>query len=134
MRHPEAMPTEAVQPVLPAYRGDIDGLRAIAVLLVVVHHAFPQVLGAGFIGVDVFFVISGFLISSIIFRERDNGRWSLARFYERRGWVATGTGPTGDRRYELRRSPPGAWRAHPAWPRLPRNCIEDRVRDAPICR
>ncbi|MDB5858955.1 MAG: hypothetical protein JWQ76_2644 [Ramlibacter sp.] len=69
---------------MPAYRPDIDGLRALAVLLVVIYHGFPHALGAGFVGVDVFFVISGFLISSIIFRELDGGRLSIANFYARR--------------------------------------------------
>lgn len=67
-----------------AYRSDIDGLRAIAILTVVAFHAFPEVFPGGFIGVDVFFVISGFLITSILHQEIQAGRWSLASFYARR--------------------------------------------------
>ena len=66
------------------YRPDIDGLRAIAVLSVVIFHAFPEYLGGGFIGVDVFFVISGFLITSLILREQREERFSLKNFYAKR--------------------------------------------------
>lgn len=66
------------------YRPDVDGLRAIAVMLVLNFHAFPGALPGGFIGVDVFFVISGFLITGIIARELDLGRFSLIDFYVRR--------------------------------------------------
>jgi peptidoglycan/LPS O-acetylase OafA/YrhL len=68
----------------PKYRPDIDGLRAIAVLSVVVFHAFPSLMKGGFVGVDVFFVISGFLISSIIFGNLDRGSFSFLDFYSRR--------------------------------------------------
>ena len=68
----------------PGYRADIDGLRAVAVLAVVGFHAFPQWVGGGFVGVDVFFVISGFLISGIIFAGLDGGSFSYAGFYARR--------------------------------------------------
>lgn len=67
-----------------AYRSDIDGLRAIAVLTVVAFHAFPEVFPGGFIGVDVFFVISGYLITSILQQEMQVGRFNLASFYARR--------------------------------------------------
>ncbi len=66
------------------YRAEIDGLRAVAVLSVVGFHAFPTFLPGGFIGVDIFFVISGYLISNIIFREVDQGSFSYADFYSRR--------------------------------------------------
>lgn len=68
----------------PKYRPDIDGLRAIAVLSVVAFHAFPNHVKGGFIGVDVFFVISGYLISTIIFENLDKGTFSFAEFYTRR--------------------------------------------------
>ena len=71
-------------PSKPLYRPDIDGLRAIAVAFVVLTHAGVPGLGGGFVGVDVFFVISGFLITTILLREAQEGTYSLSRFYERR--------------------------------------------------
>jgi peptidoglycan/LPS O-acetylase OafA/YrhL len=67
-----------------AYRPDIDGLRAIAVLLVLFNHVGIERFTGGFIGVDVFFVISGYLISGIILKDIAADRFSIARFYERR--------------------------------------------------
>ena len=66
------------------HRADIDGLRAVAILPVVMFHAFPSLVGGGFIGVDVFFVISGYLISSIVFVELAQRRFSYRVFYARR--------------------------------------------------
>lgn len=66
------------------YRPDIDGLRAVAVLAVVGFHAAPGRIPAGFIGVDIFFVISGFLISTIIMKGLDTGTFTYADFYSRR--------------------------------------------------
>ena len=66
------------------YRREIDGLRAVAVLPVILFHAGFSVFSGGFVGVDVFFVISGFLITSILTRELEQGNFSIARFYERR--------------------------------------------------
>ncbi|WP_225161035.1 acyltransferase family protein [Bradyrhizobium sp. BRP56] len=66
------------------YRPDIDGLRAVAVSLVVLGHAFPQYVPGGFVGVDIFFVISGYLITGIIYGDIQNGSFSLATFYARR--------------------------------------------------
>ena len=68
----------------PKYRADIDGLRAIAVLSVVSFHALPEWIKGGFIGVDVFFVISGFLISTIIFENLQSDSFSFSLFYSRR--------------------------------------------------
>jgi peptidoglycan/LPS O-acetylase OafA/YrhL len=68
----------------PQYRADIDGLRAIAVVLVMGFHAFPGRVPGGFIGVDVFFVISGFLITGLILRDLEQGSFSVRRFYARR--------------------------------------------------
>ncbi len=67
-----------------SYRPDIDGLRAIAVLSVVFYHAGFNIFSGGYVGVDVFFVISGYLITTIIAREIEAGEFSLVRFYERR--------------------------------------------------
>jgi peptidoglycan/LPS O-acetylase OafA/YrhL len=68
-----------------AFRGDVQGLRGLAVVLVLLYHAGVPFLPGGFVGVDVFFVISGFLITGLIVREIDRtGRLSLARFYARR--------------------------------------------------
>ena len=66
------------------YRPEIDGLRAIAVAAVILFHAGFALFSGGFVGVDVFFVISGFLITSIIVEELKTGRFSVLRFYERR--------------------------------------------------
>ena len=66
------------------YRPDIDGLRAVAIAAVVAFHAFPAAVRGGFTGVDVFFVISGYLISRIIWRRLDDGSFRLAWFYGRR--------------------------------------------------
>jgi len=66
------------------YRPDIDGLRAFAVLGVVIHYAFPTLLPGGFVGVDIFFVISGYLITHILLQEGQDTDVDLARFYLRR--------------------------------------------------
>lgn len=66
------------------YRADIDGLRAIAVLLVIAYHAFPAAIKGGFIGVDIFFVISGYLITEIIFGQIQGASFSLSAFYAKR--------------------------------------------------
>jgi peptidoglycan/LPS O-acetylase OafA/YrhL len=66
------------------YRPDIDGLRAIAVLAVIGFHAFPTWIRGGFVGVDVFFVISGYLISTILFTGMERGSFRYSQFYVRR--------------------------------------------------
>lgn len=68
----------------PKYRPDIDGLRAIAVIAVVAFHAFPEWVKGGFIGVDIFFVISGYLITTIILENLEKGTFSFKEFYARR--------------------------------------------------
>ena len=66
------------------YRSDIDGLRAVAVIPVVLYHAGVQSFAGGFVGVDIFFVISGYLITALVASEVRDGQFSLIRFYERR--------------------------------------------------
>ncbi len=66
------------------YRPDIDGLRALSIVAVVIYHAFPTLLPGGFVGVDIFFVISGYLITGIILQGLQAQRFSLIGFYRRR--------------------------------------------------
>ena len=66
------------------YRAEIDGLRALAVLPVIFFHAGFSLFKGGFVGVDIFFVISGYLITSLILKERQEQHFSLRIFYERR--------------------------------------------------
>lgn len=66
------------------YRREIDGLRSIAVLAVIIFHAGFSVFSGGYVGVDVFFVISGYLITNVVISELATGEFSLLRFYERR--------------------------------------------------
>jgi peptidoglycan/LPS O-acetylase OafA/YrhL len=73
-----------VSPPGSRYRPDVDGLRAVAVISVVAYHAFPTLLRGGFVGVDVFFVISGYLITGLILEDLARGRFSYRRFYARR--------------------------------------------------
>ncbi|MAV91504.1 MAG: hypothetical protein CL676_08780 [Bdellovibrionaceae bacterium] len=68
----------------PKYRPDIDGLRGLAVLMVMGFHFFPKTFSGGFFGVDVFFVISGYLISLILFHEMDQGNFKFLGFFSRR--------------------------------------------------
>lgn len=71
-------------PVAPTYRPEIDGLRAVAVMMVLFHHAgFPWASG-GFVGVDIFFVLSGHVIATLALEALAQGRFSIAQFYERR--------------------------------------------------
>src|ERR1700750_1862400 len=68
----------------PGYRADVDGLRAVAVLSVLFYHLGIHTFRNGYIGVDIFFVISGYLITSLIARDLADGKFSIVRFYERR--------------------------------------------------
>lgn len=66
------------------YRPEIDGLRAVAVVPVVYFHAGFEAFSGGFIGVDIFFVVSGYLITSILISDSETGNFSILNFYERR--------------------------------------------------
>jgi len=77
-------PAVELRSARPPYRPDIDGLRAVAVVLVIVYHARPALLPGGFVGVDVFFVISGYLITQLILRGLQQESFTLAGFYRRR--------------------------------------------------
>ncbi len=79
--HPSAAPSS---PAAEAHRADIDGLRAIAIALVVAFHAFPTVLRGGFVGVDIFLVMTGYLVTSSLSRELDRDGSGILRFYLRR--------------------------------------------------
>ncbi|MGJ4947779.1 acyltransferase family protein [Bradyrhizobium sp. HKCCYLS20291] len=81
--HPNSSLAEAHATPL-SYREDIDGLRAVAVLPVLAFHAFPTAVPGGFYGVDIFFVISGYLITGIIHKQMLSGTFSIADFYARR--------------------------------------------------
>lgn len=75
---------DGIATVYHSYRADIDGLRAMAVVPVILFHAGFPAFGGGFVGVDVFFVISGYLITTILLNEMRSGTFSFANFYERR--------------------------------------------------
>ena len=66
------------------YRSDIDGLRAVAVLAVLLFHSGISQFSGGYVGVDIFFVISGFLITSLIYKDAKSGTFSYRIFYKRR--------------------------------------------------
>lgn len=67
-----------------AFRADIQALRGLAILLVLLHHAKLDFLSAGYLGVDIFFVISGYLITRIVRKDIENGVFTFSRFYFRR--------------------------------------------------
>ena len=66
------------------YRPEIDGLRAVAVVPVMLFHAGVSAVGGGYVGVDVFYVISGYLITTILLNDWAEGKFSILKFYERR--------------------------------------------------
>lgn len=78
------MSNDSIRENLISYRPEIDGLRAVAIIPVIFFHAGFDVFSGGFVGVDIFFVISGYLITSIIVREIEQKRFSVIGFYERR--------------------------------------------------
>jgi peptidoglycan/LPS O-acetylase OafA/YrhL len=80
----ECVATNAEMVHRGAYRPDIDGLRAVAILAVVAFHAGLRTFHGGFVGVDIFFVVSGFLIGGIVYREAKSQTFTFARFYKRR--------------------------------------------------
>ena len=81
---PRPQPTAFATAAPGAYRQDIDGLRAVSIIAVVWYHAFPEAVPGGFVGVDVFFVISGFLITRMIVEELAAHSFSILAFYQRR--------------------------------------------------
>ena len=84
MSNPHVHPSPSLTAHITKYRADVDGLRAIAILSVIAFHAFPNLVPGGFVGVDVFFVISGFLISSVIVEHLQAGTFSFVGFFQRR--------------------------------------------------
>jgi peptidoglycan/LPS O-acetylase OafA/YrhL len=80
----EQSSTSSAAPADASYRPEVDGLRALAVALVMLYHANVPLFAGGFIGVDIFFAISGFLITGIILRSAGQGRFSYRQFYMRR--------------------------------------------------
>lgn len=114
--------TRLAMPAIRA-RGDIQGLRAIAVLLVVLAHAGVPGVGGGYIGVDVFFVVSGFLIMSILLHEAtDRGAISLVGFYAKRARRILPAGRSWPRR------------PIPPWPTSPRRRAAGSSESAPSWR
>lgn len=77
----QSFETTVENPIKPSYRPDIDGLRAVAVIAIVAFHAFPSLMPGGFVGVDIFFVISGFLITALILQNQHNKTFSFSEFY-----------------------------------------------------